>query len=71
MKSITIRCDRCKLIVEGFLSLDGNTSRFYRVNADILAGTASWNDYGRDGEALICDACMHADPKYLKDFFKP
>lgn len=41
------------------------TAGFYDVS-----GT-TWGKYRRPGEGIVCDNCMHNDPKYRKDYNLP
>ena len=59
--SITVTCDRCGREVNG-LEGDGGTAGFYRVAEGI------WSKYANEGEAVLCDACMQSDPRYLADY---
>jgi len=63
--NITITCDRCGKIVEG--TLEGTqamdniiTEGYYIVNE------GNWKEFGRWEEEVVCDDCMHSDPKYKK-----
>jgi hypothetical protein len=57
--NIKIKCDRCKKQVEGIIFDSGITAGFY----DVAGG---WATYGRKNESIVCDSCMHKDPKYRK-----
>ncbi len=58
---ILVHCDRCGKEVFG-LDVEGFTSGFYRVAEGI------WSQYANPGEAVLCDACMQSDPRYLADY---
>ena len=57
MENVTVICDRCKKKVHGIES-PGTTGGFYR--------RAAWFMYMEDGENIICDECMFANPEYTK-----
>jgi hypothetical protein len=59
--TITVTCDRCGREVIG-MEGDGGTAGFYRVAEGI------WSKYANEGEAILCDACMQSDPRYLADY---
>lgn len=59
--SITVTCDRCGREVSGMEGA-GGTAGFYRV------GEGLWQKYANEGEAILCDACMQSDPRYLADY---
>lgn len=68
MTPIAFECDRCHKPVSGGYEIDRETaftSGYYLVDA------GSWHVFARPGEIRICDACMHADPAYLKTFSSP
>ncbi len=59
--NVTVTCSRCKTIVDGMQS-KGCTAGFYRVTKGI------WAAFARDNETILCDACMLADPAYVKEY---
>lgn len=62
MNNVTIICDRCKQSVEGYEGQEA-TGGFYG-----MGGPGPWAKYARPGERRICDACMHADEGYIRDY---
>lgn len=58
MAKVTVKCDRCGATVEG-LRAEGVTGGFYDV-----APPSTWAQYANEGEAIVCDECMFADPRY-------
>lgn len=56
--NVEVTCDRCKKTVAG-LWTDFATSGFYQCAA------GHWSNLVNPGESIICDECMHADPRYL------
>jgi hypothetical protein len=63
--SVTVVCDRCKATVEGLRTMRF-TGGFYEVQADLRTlDITSWSRYANPGEKIVCDACMHADPRYI------
>lgn len=67
VKNIKIECDRCGVEVNGTVLIDGDdivcTGGFY----DVVNG---WTEYAEPGEMIVCDKCMHSDPKY-KEIYSP
>jgi hypothetical protein len=59
VKSIKVTCDRCKQLVEGIRSEEFSAG-FYDMT--------KWEEYRRDNERYVCDACMFADPKYVERY---
>jgi hypothetical protein len=68
MKNIQIICDRCGLIVEGLIAMEGmeeqQTAGFY----DVTRG--NWQQFQRWEEERVCDKCMHSDPKYRQMYIE-
>ena len=60
--NVTIICDRCKNIVEGYKSPDF-TGGYYVTSPD-----SYWNKYANEGENVLCDNCMWDSPEYQKDY---
>ena len=64
----TIICDRCKSTVEGFLDDSFKsiimTAGYYQVDRGY------WKDYAHENEIYVCDACMFADPRYIRTYGK-
>ena len=68
MPAVTVTCDRCKKEVEGIelnhklevATLVG-TAGFYRLEPDRF-----WGRFAKEGETVICDACMFKDPHYRR-----
>lgn len=60
-----IVCSRCGQQVDGY-SGQGFTAGYYNVQAG-----SHWAKYANEGETCVCDACMWADPRYLKDYPRP
>jgi hypothetical protein len=62
----TIICDRCHSTVDGILDDSFKsiimTAGYYQVDQGY------WRNYGNEGEVNICDACMFADPRYIKRY---
>lgn len=61
MKDITVQCDRCGKIVYGQYDESSKTTAGYY---DVSEG--SWSVFVRWEEQIVCDDCMHSDPKYKK-----
>jgi hypothetical protein len=57
-----IVCDRCKQEVKDAIDDKeaGMTGGFYQ----------GWKDFMNGDENIICDACMLADPRYIKIYGK-
>lgn len=51
-------CDRCKKPQPGAFVGQKVSGGIY----DVTGGT--WKAYANPGERLVCDTCMHADPRY-------
>lgn len=52
-------CSRCKQPIKDYAPPDdGVTAGYY----DVTGG--SWRRYANEGETILCDACMWADPLY-------
>ena len=66
MKDITVQCDRCGKIVYGQHDEDVKLTAGYY---DVAEG--SWAEFARWEEQVVCDDCMHSDPKYKKIFTSP
>ena len=66
MKSIQITCDRCGIEIEGMIDRCPSTDAIITSGYYIVSEGSSWNEYQRDDEEYVCDACMHADPEYKK-----
>ena len=65
MKAVTINCDRCGKVVSGKIGIcptsgDVITKGYYIVS------DGNWSEFARWEEEIICDDCMHIDPKYLE-----
>jgi hypothetical protein len=60
IKTIKIICDRCKQVVEGIQAENEFTGGFFDMT--------KWEEYRRENELRVCDACMFADPKYLERY---
>jgi len=63
MPSIEIICDRCGGVVEGlrFPATDGKpgfTAGYYDTTG------LPWSEMANEGEQVVCDLCMWADPRY-------
>lgn len=56
-------CDRCKQPFEGE-EYQGVTCGFYDVHAK------PWSDFANKGEQIVCDSCMHTDPRYVAVYGK-
>jgi hypothetical protein len=55
-------CDRCKKEIDGFHDIIlGMTAGYYNLDEG-----SCWQLYARGDEKIICDECMHKDPKYKK-----
>jgi len=57
----TVVCDRCHNDVEGYIDEGSGMS------AGVYVG---WDEYMKDGEHVICDACMWVDPRYIAIYGK-
>ena len=57
MPLVDVICDRCGRTVHGLEVKGYGTGGFYRAGGD-------WEKYMREGEEIICDDCMHHEPKY-------
>ena len=69
MEPVTVVCDRCKQEIEGLedkakTPLGFATAGFYRAKH-------GWDVYMNDGESVVCDDCMFADPRYQAEYGKP
>lgn len=58
-----IKCDRCGEFKEGAHEQGFMTAGCYDVSGPVIPG--SWANARRQGESLICDDCMWADPWYI------
>ncbi len=56
-----IHCDRCHKKVEGEWG-EHFTSGFYDVSSGY------WAKYADPWETVLCDCCMWADARYIKDY---
>lgn len=63
MPKITVRCDRCGKMVEGarIPMPDGSV---YFTAGFFETGGLPWSQMADEGENIVCDACMWADPRY-------
>ena len=59
IKSIKVKCDRCKQVVEGIRG-EEFCAGFYDMT--------KWEDYRRENERYVCESCKFADPKYVEVF---
>ncbi len=66
MKEITVICDRCDKNVEGIIEKCPDTDGAITSGYYVVAEGSAWHEYARWGEEIVCDECMHADPKYIK-----
>ena len=66
MKNVKITCDRCGEVVEGVIDRGSNGDIITTGGYYIVSEGSSWNEYQKDDEEYVCDACMHADPAYKK-----
>lgn len=57
-----IKCSRCMKLKDCSGSDLTVTCGYYDVTAP------PWSKYADPGEKAVCDECMHADPRYLKDY---
>jgi hypothetical protein len=64
LNPVNIVCGRCHKSVRDAAKSEDFTAGYYEVSK------GNWNKYARKGEENICDACMWADPEYIKDFGK-
>lgn len=67
MPNVTVTCDRCKQQIDGIrepadpaTGFVGATGGFYETG-----NPEGWGKYADPGERIVCDACMHADPRYI------
>ncbi len=60
---ITVHCDRCGKAIEGWEDPGVGMSGFYRRDE-------FWGQFMDEGENVLCDACMQADPSY-QDVYPP
>jgi hypothetical protein len=59
-----VTCSRCHTVLPGSKLPDGGmTAGYYDVR-----GTNGWADYANPGEQYLCDTCMWADPRYIRDY---
>ena len=63
--NVTVICDRCKNLVEGYKSSDF-TGGYYETPSG-----SYWGNYANEGENVLCDDCMFDDPRYQKDYPSP
>lgn len=64
--TVRVTCDRCKSQING-LEIPGHaTAGFYRTGAGSM-----WSKYADEGEDVLCDSCMQADPRYEADYPRP
>lgn len=61
---VTVKCDRCHQQIDG-MRTDGLTAGFYEVEHG-----QGFGKYTNPGERIICDRCMHTDPRYIADYGK-
>jgi hypothetical protein len=62
---VTVVCDRCDKIIEG-IRTPHFTGGFYEISYDLPnLKASSWRPYVNAGEHIVCDACMHSDPRYI------
>lgn len=57
----SIRCDRCRKDVEGFIDEASGMSGGVYV---------AWTEFTNPGEHIICDHCMWSDPRYIAVYGK-
>lgn len=66
MANITITCDRCGKLVHGTIDEANGVPTITGGYYDVTSG--SWGEFARWEEERVCDACMHADPKYFRRY---
>lgn len=61
----TGHCDRCKKKIPHFVppTGDGNTAGYYLITKD-----NGWSFTANEGEAIVCDSCIHEDTRYIEVF---
>ncbi len=60
IKEVKESCDRCHKEVIGLITDYGNKG-YYRRNA-------MWGEFMSPDENVLCDECMHNDPRYKQQF---
>lgn len=60
MSSVTVQCDRCEDWVEGVESIF-MTGGYYNTGPN-----SYWNRFANENELVVCDPCMHKEPRYLE-----
>jgi hypothetical protein len=60
-KHVTLLCDRCDEEILG-METDMGTAGYYLTDDD------PWSKYSEDWEHVLCDDCMHSDPRYKADY---
>lgn len=55
------KCDRCKSTFVGE-ECCGVTCGFYYVDS------GPWVKFGKNNEKIVCDACIHSDPRYIAEY---
>jgi hypothetical protein len=63
MKTVRVKCDRCKQEVEGTVD-KVVTAGYYDVSEGY------WRKFARQDERVVCDNCMYADPRYQETYGK-
>jgi len=54
-----LHCDRCHRKVDGWVDEDGTSYGVYVVDH------GEWAKFADGHETLLCDKCMHCDPRYI------
>lgn len=60
---VTVKCDRCGKSIQRIHVPDVATAGYYMVGKG-----KAFERYARQGESIVCDDCMHADPAYRADY---
>ena len=63
---IIVNCDRCKKPIQDASIVEAVPGVAFTCGYYNLEGY--WKKYANEGETVICDTCMHLDPKYQEDY---
>jgi hypothetical protein len=56
-----ITCDRCHKEQP-----NASIEQLFSCGVYVVQPGSAWAEYGNPGENIVCDACMWADPRYIK-----
>lgn len=65
MKDIIVTCDRCGKVVNGTIDTCPDTKQIV-TGGYYIVSDGNWKEFARWEEEIVCDDCMHSDPKYKK-----